>query len=113
SDGASFQVCEQHHEAVDTGTVHLASWRTMQVRLPWTLGAPRRPGLPWLSWLLVEKTILEVVNVTDDGQLCWARLKLFTPDAGLTAASRAKGGTRFICAAITRPGQVAGVHGGG
>src|SRR5262249_7936977 len=81
--------------------------------LPWSETAPRLTGLPWLTRRsLMAGTVLDVVAVVGEGQLCWASLKLFR-DSRVEAACRSDNTTRFLTGTILPSKLVAGVHCGG
>jgi tetratricopeptide (TPR) repeat protein len=94
-------------------TVTIGVSRTNERRLPWVMNASGKPGLSCLSWLLEQKATLEIVTLTDDEGLGWARLKLFPGDGVIEASAQTSPGVRFLCTALVGPGQIAGVHAGG
>ncbi len=81
-------------------------------RMPWIEAAPNSPGLPWLAWRHVEWTLLEVVAVSAERELCWASVRLFA-DSRVEASCRSKEPTPFLAGTILASGMIAGVHRGG
>jgi tetratricopeptide (TPR) repeat protein len=81
-------------------------------RMPWIEAAPHWPGLSSLAWRHVEWTLLEVMGVSADRELCWASLRLFA-ESRVETSCRTKEPTRFLAGTILASGLVAGVHRGG
>jgi hypothetical protein len=69
-------------------------------------------GAPLVSWLMPERTQLEMAFVDGEGVLHWLSVRVTGTDPAVLA-HHVSAEERYRCAALVHPGRVAGVHRGG